>query len=121
MPVQGVISHGLTISEKAASGAYVDKAYIAYDSSVRGRAKKIGPRAFVEPVNEDLIRHFSLENSRKFEQRQGGSKKKKNVCFRYNSDAGCQSKDCVYSHKCSNCNGDGHASRDCRMPSKSNK
>lgn len=119
MSVQCVVSHGLTISEKAASGAYVDRAFIVYDNSVCGRAKKIGLTAFMEPVNEDLIRHFSRENSHKFDQHQGSVKKGKNICFRYNSEPGCQSKDCRYIYKCSNCKGDGHSSKDCHMPAKS--
>lgn len=95
-PLKGFLSHGLTITEKAASGAYQDRAYIAYDASVRQRAKKIGPRAFDSPINEDLIRHFSLENSKRFgvARGQSGSKRKSNTCYRFNSETGCGAKDC---------------------------
>lgn len=118
IPVMGIVGHGLTMAEKAASGAYVDKACIAYDSSVRVRAAKKGVMAFTNPVNEDLIRHFSLENSKKFEARAGqNSKKRKSsgVCFRFNSDSGCHAKSCAYGHRCSACNSEGHSVRDCKV------
>lgn len=115
-PVAGLLCHGLTMAEKAASGAYVDRACIMYDAAVRQRALKMGYTAFGEPIYEDLIRCFSLENSRKFESKPThGGRKKKNICFRYNSDAGCTSKDCIYSHKCSACKMDGHPASACKV------
>lgn len=117
IPVLGITGHGLTMAEKAASGAYVDKAFIAYDSSVRVRAAKKGITAFKNPVNEDLIRHFSLENSKKFEARPGQSSRKKRgkgICFRFNSESGCHAKSCVYGHRCSSCNVEGHSVKDCK-------
>lgn len=58
-PLKGFLSHGLTIAEKTASGAYQDHIYIAYDASVRQRTLKQGPRAFETPINEDLIKGHS--------------------------------------------------------------
>lgn len=115
LPLNGLLRHGLTMAEKSASGAYLDRACILYDASVRQRALKLGHAAFGEPVNEDLIRHFSLENARRFDSRPPqGSKKKKNVCFRYNSESGCNAKDCGYAHRCSQCKSEGHSAKDCR-------
>lgn len=118
LPLEGMINHGLTMSEKAASGAYLDRACINYDASVRQRAQKMGPSAFAVPVNEDLIRHFSLENSKRFQSQGQGAKKKKNTCFKFNSDSGC-SGNCGYTHRCSACKIDGHSARDCRMGDRS--
>lgn len=117
----GIVGHGLTIAEKAASGTYIDKVFIAYDSSIRVRAAKKGISAFKNPFNEDLIRHFSLENCEKFESRPGQSSKKRRssgVCFRFNSDSGCHAKSCNYGHRCSSCNGEGHSVRDCKAGDK---
>lgn len=116
IPMSGLISHGLTMAEKAASGAYLDRACIAYDASVRQRALRVGHDAFGNPINEDLIRHFSLENSKRFDNRngQGGRKKRSNTCFRFNSDAGCNSKECIYTHRCNSCKQEGHSMKDCR-------
>lgn len=81
----------------------------------------LGKVSFKNPVNEDLIRHFSLENSRRFEARpsQGSRKKRSNgVCFRFNSDNGCHAKSCVYGHRCSSCNVEGHSAKDCKAGDK---
>lgn len=119
LPLEGMINHGLTMSEKAASGAYLDRACISYDASVRQRAQKLGPSAFAVPINEDLIRHFSLENSKRFQTQGQGSKKKKNTCFKFNSETGCNNGNCVYAHRCNSCKIDGHSARDCRMGDRS--
>lgn len=119
-PLDGFISHCLTIAEKAATGAYQDRAYIAYDASVRRRAQKMGPKAFDVPVNEDLIRHFRLENSKRFDVNRGGvsSKKKRNTCYCFNAETGCASKDCIYAHRCAICKSESHPAKDCRSGEK---
>lgn len=115
LPINGLLYHGLVMAEKSASGAYVDRASISYD------AAKYGLNVFENPCNEDLIRHYSLENSRRFDSRMnGGHKKKKNLCFRFNSEAGCHSKDCGFAHKCSICKLEGHSMKTC-MSSDKNK
>lgn len=113
LPLAGLINHGLTISEKGASGAYLDCACINYDALVPRRALKLGPSAFAEPVNEDLIRHFSLENSKRFQAQGQTSKKRKNTCFKYNLEAGCNNVNCGYAHRCTTCKLDGHLALDC--------
>lgn len=120
---KGFLRHGLTMAEKAASGAYQDRAFIAYDASVRQRASRIGPSAFGLPVNEELIRHFSLENSKRFDTRAngGGARKRKNTCYRYNSETGCPSKECIYVHRCAFCKVEGHPARECRSVDKVNR
>lgn len=116
LTLDDLLLHGLTMAEKSASGAYLDRACILYDASVRQRALRLGHAAFGEPVNEDLIRHFSLENARRFHNKPPqGAKKKKNICFRFNLEVGCSSKDCAYAHHCSQCKRDGHAAKDCRV------
>lgn len=122
LPINGLLYHGLVMAEKSASGAYVDRASINYDDSVCQRAAKHGLDVFENPCNEDLIRHYSLENSRKFDVRQGpGHKKKKNLCFRFNSEAGCHSKECGFAHKCSICKMEGHSMRTCMSSDKNKK
>lgn len=119
IPIMGALNHGLMLAEKSASGAYLDRASINYDASVRLRARKGGVDVFANPCNEDLICHYSLENSRKFEtQRAAGHKKKKGICFRFNSEAGCHSKDCTFAHKCSLCKFEGHSMKSCLSPEK---
>lgn len=122
LPINGILNHGLVMAEKAASGAYMDRASINYDASVRQRASKFGLGVFENPCNEDLIRHYSLENSKKFGAGQGSSyKKKKNLCYRFNSEAGCHAKDCGFAHKCSICKLEGHSMRTCMSKDKSQK
>lgn len=76
--------------------------------------------AFKTPINEDLIRHFSLENSKRFEPSKpsSGSKKRKNVCYRYNTETGCNSKDCSYSDRCAICKSENHPAKECRSGEK---
>lgn len=115
IPIMGALNHGLMLAEKSASGAYLDKAGINYDASVRSRAKKFGVEAFGITCNEDLLHHYSLENSRKFDAQKSASHKKKKggICFRFNSDMGCHSKDCIFAHKCSLCKFEGHSMKSC--------
>ena len=115
--VKGAINHGLFMSEKASKNVFINEAFVSYDEDVRKRAGDDGPSAFGTVLQEDVFTHFCLENTKK--QRAAAKQQSKptrvkadKICHRFN-DAGCTSKTCTYSHKCSSCEGWGHSKKNC--------
>ena len=121
--VKGLIRHGQSMAEKAAKGSYKKNALIGYDESVRERAGEVGPSAFGVVEYDDVFRFFCADNTvpKKLPQGKPGSAiarvKSDKICHRYN-DAGCQSKNCIYAHKCASCELWGHPQKDCRRGEK---
>ena len=80
------------------------------------------PSAFGIVEYDDVFRFFCADNTvQKKPQGKLGSvqvrQKSEKVCHRYN-DGGCQSKSCIYAHKCAKCETYGHPSKDCRKDDK---
>ena len=121
LDTSGLIKHGMILSEKASKGIYKSTALIDYDRSVRERASHYGVRAFSTVSNEDAIRYFSYDNTEHRTMptktaRASYTKRKPEhrVCLRYNGDAGCYAKSCIYTHRCLLCEELGHPRADCR-------
>ena len=113
--VKGIVKHGLSMSEKAEKDVYETEAFVSYDASVRDRAGQVGPSAFGAVEQEDVMRFFCFDNTKKSGKQtsKGSSNKKDKICLRYN-DGGCNAKNCVYAHKCAACLDWGHPRKDCR-------
>ena len=118
--MKGLIRHGLSMAEKAAEGSYKKIAFIGYDESVRERAGEVGPSAFGTVEYDDIFGFFCADNTIpkkarvKKEGASAGRVKSEMCCIRYN-DSICQSKTCVYAHRCSECDTWGHPRKDCRV------
>ena len=118
--VKGLVRHGQSLAEKAAKGSYKKIAFIGYDESVRERAGDIGPSAFGNVEYDDIFRFFCADNTipkktlTKKEGASSGRVKSDKLCIRYN-DTGCQSKTCIYAHRCSGCEMWGHPRKECRV------
>ena len=121
--VTGLIRHGRSLAEKAEKGSYKKNALIGYDESVRERAGEVGPSAFGVVEYDDVFRFFCADNTVPKKPQQGkpgavsNRVKSDKICHRYN-DAGCQSKTCIYAHKCASCELWGHPQKDCRRGGK---
>ena len=120
--VRGIINHSLLMAEKESSHIYVVKAAIAYDASVRDRANgPEGPDAFNVVKQEDVLRYYSFENSKRANvtvsnSDKKGSKVKRRVslpCFKFNADGGCTIPQCNFTHKCSICESREHSAKTC--------
>ena len=123
LDVKGLIRHGRSLAEKASKGNYKKSALIGYDESVRERAGEIGPSAFGVVEYDDVFRFFCADNTIPKKPLQGKQSpttprvKSEKICHRYN-DAGCQSRTCIYAHKCASCELWGHPQKDCRRGEK---
>ena len=120
--VSGLVKHGIAMSEKAAKKVYEPEAFIVYDESVRERAGLVGPSAYGNVVQEDMLRFFSCEYMRRTrsigkEKSQASKKKSDKLCIRFN-DNGCNAKSCAFVHKCVHCDSDAHGKKDCRSEKK---
>ena len=115
---KGLIAHGLVMAEKAAKSLFVSEAFVGYDEEVRKRAGMSGPAAFGSVLQEEILRHFCYENTKRHRAQSKpaitkttkGSLSK--TCHRFN-DSGCVSKSCQYAHRCSSCDDWGHGKRSC--------
>ena len=93
-----------------------------YDHAVRDRVALECYAEFVKIAREEVFTHFSVENTvGKPEKASKASKYKpkgasSGICFRYNSDEGCQGK-CYFIHKCSECESKSHGKKDCSQKS----
>ena len=121
--VSGLIRHGRSLAEKAAKGSYKKHALIGYDESVRERAGELGPAAFGVVEYDDVFRFFCADNTvpKKMQTKESVAKSKvksDKICHRYNNDMGCQSKTCIYAHKCASCELWGHPQKECRKGEK---
>ena len=117
--------HGLFMAEKAAKQVYDPVAFTMYDECVRERAGREGPTAFSKVEQEDVIRCFCYDNTKAAKAKEGSGKKASRqksakACNRFN-DAGCASKSCMYTHKCSNCEEYGHGKKECPGQKKKDK
>ena len=121
--IRGIVRHALSMSEKASKDVYKTEAFVSYDASVRDRAGQVGPSAFRAVEQEDVMRFFCFDNTRKTTKQAGKQVGNKNdkICLRYN-DGGCNTKNCAYAHKCVACEEWGHPRKDCRaLKKKDNK
>lgn len=122
--VTGIISHGQYMAEKAAADVYIPDAFTGYDRYVRQVASRKGPKAFASMSELERSRFFNLEYYREvcaFRARnksQQPQKQKTGTCRRYNSDNGCFARNCLYVHRCANCEAIGHLVKDCKSHKK---
>ena len=115
--VRGLIEHGLVMADKASKSLFVSEAFVGYDEGVRERAGESGPKAFGVVQQEEILKHFCYENTKKHRaqsktQVKTSRSKSDKTCHRFN-DGGCQSKSCMYSHRCSNCDDYNHSKKNC--------
>ena len=115
--VKGVVRHGRLMADKAYKKVYHLDAFTGYDVDIRERAARAGPSAFGSVVQEEVLTHC-YDNTIKARQQakpvgKSARQKSEKVCHRFN-DAGCQSKSCFYSHKCSGCGDGNHGRRGCK-------
>ena len=122
--IDGLLQHGLLLSEKASKDVYRQEAFLSYDEAIRRRAGREGPQAFGEVRQEEVMRHFCFENSNASEgkrSQKGKGKKSEKICLRFNGEDGCNVKNCTYAHKCLACDDSGHGKRDCKNIKKKDK
>lgn len=121
--ISPLVQHGRFMAEKASAEVYVSSVFPAYDKFVRKCATKKGVSAFSAMDDMERSRFFNLENYREVRALKSklaksgnvGRPKNSGICFKYNSDAGCFYKNCIYQHKCSSCDIIGHPTKDCRV------
>ena len=121
--VTGIIDHGLLLAEKGSKACYKQEALLSYDEEIRKRAGRSGPEEFGRVVQEDILRYFSFDNSIANGSAATGSgrpnrKKSEKVCIKFNSESGCHSKSCPFTHKCFVCDDPSHGKPACKQAKK---
>lgn len=122
--INGILSHGQYMAEKAAASVNIPDAFTGYDRFVRQVASRKGPQAFATISELECSRYFNLENYREvraFRARnkaQGNQKSKSSTCRHYNGENGCFARSCQYVHRCSVCDLVGHPAKECKSGKK---
>lgn len=119
--ITGLLRHGRFMAEKSAAEVYVMETFVQYDKYVRNVAGRKGIKAFGRVHDIDKSRFFNLENYKEVRalKAKPPKAKKSGPCYRFNSNKGCTSRGCVYTHKCSSCDQMGHSLGECKASTRS--
>ena len=94
---KGLLAHGLVMAEKAAKSLFVAEAFVGYDEEVRKRAAMSGPAVFGSVLQEEILRHFCYENTKRHRAQSNPTNtsttkgRSDKTCHRFNAAAACQS------------------------------
>ena len=117
--VTGLIDHLLVVAEKAETGYYQLDSLLGYDDECREIANREGLRSFGEIRPSTVLRFLCYDSTKGAKnQASGGPSHKKSaskgMCFKFNTDAGCDVNSCQFRHACVFCYETGHGSTSCK-------
>lgn len=116
--IDGLLSHGKFLAEKAVSDSYIPEAFVGFDKFLRGKASRKGFTAFDEVTESDKSKFFNLEHHKEVralkDRVKKQNKKPKGICNRYNGENGCYARICNYAHRCSTCEMVSHPAYECK-------
>ena len=124
--ISGMLDHFILLAEKAEKDVFIDEALLAYDNSVKERAKEHGLKEFDTLKPSEIVKHLSYDGtkagstkvSRKAVRQQAsggqGGGTTSGACLKFNfATGGCRRSQCNYKHVCSACSSPGHVNADC--------